>query len=196
MIDRRLLRALAVTAALGAPVAGARAQSAAATVTVTAWVDVALSGIAVQDLGFGTATPGTSVTVTPGATAGCTGCTAGEWQITNLSNAKNANRKYIQLTFTSLPSTLTQTDGTPLAVSWSNAAMACLEKNAAEYFCYAGWTPTQGAMHSVAINPDPNGQKGARNMNIYLGGMISPPSTQKAGVYHGLVTLQMAYGAF
>lgn len=196
MIDRRLLRALAVAAALAAPVAGARAQSATATVNIAAWVDVALSGIAVQDLGFGTATPGTSVTVTPGAAAGCTGCTAGMWQITNLSNAKNANRKYVQLTFTSLPAALKQTDGTPLALTWSNAAKACLEKNAAEYYCYSVWTPTQGAMHSVLINPDPNGQKGARNMNIYLGGMIAPPSTQKAGVYFGLVTLQMAYGAF
>lgn len=195
-MNRRLRRALAVAAALGAPAAAARAQSASSTVTITAWVDVALSGIAVQDLGFGTATPGTSVTVTPGATAGCTGCTAGEWQMTSISNAKAANRKYIQLTFTSLPATLNQTDGTPLAVSWSNAAKACLEKNAAEYYCYPGWTPTQGAMHSVLINPDPSGQKGVRNMNVYLGGMIAPPSTQKAGVYHGLVTLQMAYGAF
>lgn len=196
MIDRRLLRALSAAAALWAPAAAARAQSASSTVTVTAWVDVALSGIAVQDLGFGTATPGTSVTVAPGATAGCTGCTAGKWQITNLSNAKQANRKYIQLTFTSLPAALKQTDGTPLAISWSNAAKACLEKNAAEYYCYAGWTPTQGAMNSVLINPDPNGQKGVRNLNVYLGGMISPPGTQKAGVYYGLVTLQMAYGAF
>lgn len=190
---------LALVALAGVRVAPAAGQSRSSSVAITATVDVALTGIAVQNLVFATATPGGSMTVTPGTTAGCTGCQAGKWQVQRLSKSPAAGRRFVQLTFTALPTTLARNGGgPPLAISWTNAANTCLATTGggAEYYCFGAWTPSQGVMHSVRINPDPSGQTAQRDLNIYLGGTIAPPATQQAGYYSGVVTLQMAYGSF
>lgn len=180
--------------------AAARAQSTVAQVVVVgAFVDPALTGSAIRDLDFGATTIGTPVTVAPNATAACTGCASGLWTLNNLTSAAAANRRYVDVTFT-LPSALVEpTSGATLAISWVNAARACLVKAGVEYSCYATWTPASGVQRGLQINgpgaPATPGGPGQRDMNVYLGGTISPTSGQRAGTYHATVSLTYGYGA-
>ena len=62
--------------------------------------------------------------------------------LTELSNANNPNRAYMQMTFTSLPSTLTRIGGTEtLAVSWTNAAKAAQPASASSGKAGASFPP-------------------------------------------------------
>lgn len=188
---------IAATAlALSGASASAFAQNLNNVVPVSAFVDVLIEGNAVQDLEFGTVVPGTSRTVTPGAAASCAGCLSAMWTMPRISNGNQVGRQFVQLTYTALPSTLTHTDGaTTMPISWTNAGSAALMKNGTEYYWHTPWTPVQGTSHSVRVNPDPAGVGGQRHLNIYLGGTLAPPASQKAGAYYGVVTLQMAYGS-
>lgn len=194
----RVHAALLAAIALALPGANATAwaQSQAAVVPVSAFVDVLLEGNAIRDLDFGVITPGTSRTVAPTAASGCAGCLSGQWQMPRISNGAQANRQFVQLTYTSLPSALTHVDGvTTMPISWTNGAGSALMKNGTEYYWHTPWTPVQGVSRSVRVNPDPLGTNGTRGLNIYLGGTLAPTSAQKAGAYHGVVTLQMTYGS-
>lgn len=177
----------------------AGAQSATGNVGSTAIVDLALSGTAVRDLDFGQLTPASAQTVSPSDVPGCVPCASGKWIFSNLIGTGAPATRFAQLTFTVLPSELIGPGGATLPLAWTNAARACLQKGAAEYHCYADWTPAQGMPQSHPVNgpgapPTPAGS-GSRSMNVYLGGTAQPPASQRAGVYFGTVTLQFAYGS-
>lgn len=190
------LAAVALLAGSGGRVVHAQTNG---NVTINAFVEAALSGQGIRDLDFGRLIPGTMQTVAPNNTPSCTGCTSAQFRFINLLPAFFIFRRYARMTFT-LPATLTHTSGASLTPSWGNAARACLEKNAVEYHCYPTWTPVSGVYHSLLINgagspPTPAGA-GERNMNVYLGGTVNVPATQRAGVYNGTVTLTFTYAAF
>jgi len=194
MIRSSAVAILAGLVAAAAPTA-ARAQSSSASVSINGFLDVALTTGSVRDLVFASTTPGTTQTVAAANAAGCTGCQSGMWQLTNLSNSNQANRRFVDITFTAMPATLPRTGGgATLAVSY--VAKTCLsDRFGTEYYCDAQWTPTVGVVHGARINPDPAGQNGQRSMSVYLGGSISPPTTQQAGNYNGVITVTFAYSA-
>lgn len=175
--------------------ATAAAQSSSASVAINAFLDIALTTGSVRDLIFASTPPGTSQSIAAANAAGCSGCQSGMWQLTNLSNSNQAARRFVDITFSALPTTLTRTGGgASLAVSY--VAKTCLTNRfGTEYYCDAQWTPAVGVVHGARINPDPAGQNGQRSMSIYLGGSISPPTTQQAGNYNGVITVTFAYGA-
>ena len=188
-----LIPALALPAVLGA-------QTATANLTAVAVIDVALVGAAIRDLGFSYLTPGATKTVTAADAGGCAGCTSGKWTFSNLLAGNQAGRRNASLTFTQLPASLTSTNGSTLALTWTNSARACLIKGGIEYYCFPAYTPVQGVAHLDQINGagapgtafEPNGG-GRRDLNVYLGGIAAPTAGQAAGYYTGTITLQFAY---
>jgi hypothetical protein len=138
-------------------------------------------------------------TVAPSDVPGCALCASGKWTFANLTNSSAPATRFAQLTFTTLPSILTGPGGATLPLTWTNGARACLQKAAAEFHCYADWTPVQGAPQSHPINgpgaPATPGGPGLRSLNVYLGGSAQPAATQRAGVYFGTVTLQFSFAS-
>ena len=176
----------------------ARAQT--ANMQVSAIIDVALIGEAIRNLAFGYVTPGQSQTVASSETPGCAGCTSGKWSIQGLFKGNQPNRRNMAITFTQLPASLANASGATMPLTWTNAAKACLTKGGIEYYCFPSYTPTQGATVLHQINgagapgsaAEPNGG-GARNLDVYLGGIATPTAGQRAGYYTGTITLQFAY---
>jgi hypothetical protein len=176
------------------------AQTATGAVGVNAIVDAPLTGAALRDLDFARIAPGLPQTVAPSDVAGCALCSSGKWRFSNLAFPILPIFFFARLTFTTLPATLVGPGGATLPLTWTNGARACLERNGAEYHCYAPWTPAQGVTQSLRIGgagapPTPGGLPIGRNMNVYLGGTAQPAISQRAGIYVGSVTLQFAYGS-
>lgn len=176
------------------PVA-ARAQSSSATVAINGFLDVALTTGSVRDIVFPSTAPGATTSIAAANVAGCAGCTSGMWELLNLVRSNAANRRYVDITFSQLPSSLPRTGGGG-ALPVSYVARTCLiNRFGTEYYCDPQWTPAVGVVHGARVNPDPAGQNGRRDMHIYLGGAISPTTTQRAGYYNGVITITFAYGA-
>lgn len=194
---RTLARTLMLIGVVLTPIA-ARAQS--ANMTVTAVVDVALTGQAIRDLAFGYVTGGQSTTIATSDVAACAGCTSGKWSFLNLANGNQASRRNAAMTFTQLPAALVSPTGATLPLTWTNGAKACLTKAGVEYYCFPIYTPTQGTARLHQINgagapgtaSEPAGG-GRRNLDMYLGGIATPTAGQRAGYYTGTITLQFAY---
>ena len=197
MITRTLRALLALALAL--PVF-AGAQTSTGNLAVVAVIDVALVGSAIRDLEFSYVTPGVNKTVAAADAPGCVGCSSGKWTFAGLLQGNQAGRRNASLTFTQLPTALTNVNGATLPLVWTNAARACLFKAGLEYFCFPAFTPAQGIAHLDQINgagapgaaAEPNGG-GRRDLNVYLGGIAAPTTGQAAGYYTGTITLQFSY---
>lgn len=188
-----------LTLALAATGGAAGAQQVQANVQGLAIIEEALVGSAVRDLEFGTLVPGAPQTVASADAQSCAGCASGLWALTGLSQANNAARRYIRITYVSLPATLAGPGGATLALGWTNAARACVMRSGAELYCVTQ-TPSAGGSFSVPINgpaapaaaqPGTHG----RDMHLYLGGTATPTAGQRAGVYSGTVTIRMEYSS-
>ena len=197
-IRRLVPLALAACLAFLASARLARAQSANGAVTIDALLEDQLTGLGVRDLEFARLAPGSATTVAPTNTPGCAGCTSALFTFTGLFTGGGASRRYARITFT-LPAQLVSPQSFTLGPTWTNAARACLEKAAAEYFCYPVWTPVSGVSQSLQINgpgsPATPPGPGSRSMNIYLGGTLNVPASQPAGVYIGTVVATFTYAA-
>ncbi len=186
--------------ALSATSGAAGAQQVQANVQSLAVVETALTGAAVRDLEFGTATPGIPQTVAPQNAQSCAGCASGLWVFSSLSPANSANRRYIRVTFVSLPASLAGPGGAALPLNWTNAARGCVVRGATELGCATG-TPVAGDAYSYQINgpgADPALQPGTngRDLYLYLGGTATPTASQRAGIYSGIVTIRFEYSSF
>jgi len=188
-----------LTLALAATGGAAGAQQVQASVQGLAVIEEALVGSAVRDLEFGTLTPGVSQGVAPQNAQSCAGCASGLWELTGLSRANNAARRYISITYVSLPATLAGPAGATLTLNWTNAARGCVMRSGAELYCVTQ-TPSAGGTFSIPINGptapaavEPN--SGGRDMHLYLGGTASPTASQRAGVYTGTITVRMEYSS-
>jgi hypothetical protein len=178
----------------------AGAQLRQANIQSLAAVETALTGAAVRDLEFGTATPGVPQTVAPQNAQSCAGCASGLWVFSNLSSSNSPSVRYIRVTFLSLPATLTGPGSASLPLDWTNGARGCVVRNGAELGCATG-TPVQGAGYSYQINgpgADAALQPGTtgRNLYLYLGGTANPATSQRAGIYSGTVTIRFEYTNF
>jgi hypothetical protein len=178
----------------------AGAQLRQANIQSLAAVETALTGAAVRDLEFGTATPGVPQTVAPQNAQSCAGCASGLWVFSNLSSSNSPSVRYIRITFLSLPATLTGPGSAALPLDWTNGARGCVVRSGTELGCATG-TPVQGAAYSYQINgpgADAALQPGTtgRNLNLYLGGTANPATNQRAGIYSGTVTIRFAYSNF
>lgn len=187
------LAILATGGAAGAQLKQANIQSLAA-------VETALTGAAVRDLEFGTATPGVPQTVAPQNAQSCAGCASGLWVFSNLSSSNSASVRYIRVTFVNLPASLTGPGSASLPLNWTNAARGCIVRAGTELGCETG-TPVAGAAYSYQINgpgADPVLQPGTngRNLYLYLGGAVTPATSQRAGIYSGTITIRFEYSSF
>lgn len=183
--------------ALAATGGAAGAQQVQSSVQSLAAVETALTGAAVRDLEFGTATPGVPQTVAPQNAQSCAGCSSGLWVFSNLSSSNSPTVRYIRVTFLNLPAALTGPGSASLPLDWTNGARGCVVRGGTELGCATG-TPVQGGAYSYQINgpgADPALQPGTtgRNLNLYLGGTANPATNQRAGIYSGTVTIRFEY---
>ena len=186
-----------ITLALAATGGAAGAQQVQANVQSLAMVEVALTGTAVRDLEFGTATPGVPQTVEPQNAQGCSGCSSGLWILSNLSSSNSPTQRYVRITFVDLPAFLDGAGTATLPLSWTNGARGCVTRAGAELFCVSG-TPVSGGAYSYQINgpgapaavqPGTTG----RELFVYLGGTVTPAAGQQAGYYTGTITIRFEY---
>lgn len=197
----RVLRGwvLAVLVPLGAvaPAERAAAQQQTATIQARAMIEDGLGGSAVRDLELGTVMPGVPQTVAPQDVQSCAGCASGLWIFPNLSTSNGASRRYIRITYSSLPAVLTSSTGTTLPLAWTNAARGCVTRAGTELHCTTT-TPVSGGSTSFVINgpaapaavqPGTTG----RDFLLYLGGTAVPAPGQMAGHYAGTVTIRFQY---
>lgn len=191
------LAVLACAVALSGGAAAAQQQQSA--IQALAFVEEALTGSAVRDLEFGTLSPGVPQTVASGDAQSCAGCASGLWTLTGLTPANAPQRRFVRVTYVSLPSALSGPGGATLGLSWTNAARTCVMRTGAELYCVTH-TPSAGSGHSIQINgpgapaaaqPGTNG----RSVNLYLGGTATPTAGQRAGVYTGTITVRMEYSS-
>jgi hypothetical protein len=175
----------------------ASAQTLTATVTTALVVDVALSGAAEQNLDFTRMQPGAAKSVAAQDAQSCTdACTAGRWRFQNISRRNTDQRANMQ--FAVLPDSLVGPGGTKLGVAYT--ARACVYDRAtnASLGCVAQAATVQGSTVVVPINKTA-GAIGdlnpaiARDIYLWLGGIASPQSGQRAGAYTGVVTVFFFY---
>ena len=180
-----------------APAETVAAQQQTATIQARAMIEDGLVGSAVRDLELGTVMPGAAQTVAPQDVQSCAGCASGLWIFPNLSAGNGASRRYIAITFSSLPAALTSSTGAALPLTWTNAARGCITRSGAELYCTTS-TPVSGGATSYVINgpaapaaaqPGTSG----RDFLLYLGGTAVPAPGQMAGHYAGTVTIRFQY---
>jgi len=178
----------------GAPVA---AQPINATVATGLIVDEALIAAAIQNLEFGSMSPGGSKLVSAKDAQTCTdGCMSGKWRFQNLSKKGSDRRANLQ--FTALPDSLTGPGGAKLGVAYN--ARACVYNRATNLSvgCVTQGSTTQGSTLVVPINKVP-GSFGdtsppmSRDMYLWIGGTASPRPGQRAGDYTGVITVFFFY---
>ena len=174
-----------------------RAQTVTATVATGLVVDVALTGAAEQNLDFTRMQPGSTKTVSAQTAQGCAdGCAAGRWRFQNISR-KNGDRT-ANMQFSVLPDSLTGPGGAKLGVAYN--ARACVYDRATNTSlgCVTQASSIQGSTVVVPINKIA-GAIGdfnpaiARDIYLWLGGVASPQSGQRAGDYTGVVTVFFFY---
>lgn len=137
-------------------------------ISASADVIAALSVTGDNDLTFGDVSPGVNKSVAPDA------ATAGLFTVSGGADAS------VELQFSTLPSTLS--DGTnTLPISYT--ANYGDSYNAANDF-----TPSEGAAFSGSPTIPTDG-----DMNVYLGGQVTPAGTQAAGNYSATITLTATY---
>ena len=129
---------------------------------------VGVSGV--RSLVFGVVFPGVPLTV-----ARTDAANSGQFDLTGNKNAQ------VQLTFT-LPTTMTGPAGATMPLTFGGSD--------------AGYSASQAVGSQVASDPrtpflatlNKNGRG-----SVFLGGTVTPPTTQRAGSYTGTITLSIVY---
>jgi hypothetical protein len=180
--------------AVSAPATG---QTVTATLATGLIVDVALSGAAEQNLEFTRMQPGTPKTVAAQTAQSCVdGCAAGRWRFQNIS--RKGSDRTANMQFVALPDSLVGPGGAKLGVAYN--ARACVYNSATNLLlgCVTQASSIQGSTVVVPINKVA-GAIGdlsppiVRDIYLWLGGVASPRSGQRAGDYTGVVTVFFFY---
>ncbi|HEX2189966.1 MAG TPA: hypothetical protein VHG51_13760, partial [Longimicrobiaceae bacterium] len=106
---RNWLRLAVLVLAVAAPAAGAQQRQ--STIQSLAIVEEALFGSAVRDLEFGAVSPGVPQAVAAGDAQSCAGCASGLWTLTGLSPANAVQRRFVRVTWVSIPAALAGPSG-------------------------------------------------------------------------------------
>ncbi len=165
-------------ALLGAALAAPRALPAQAllSLTATATVDnTALSAQTAQSLAFGTVIPGSPMTVVPNSAA------------SGMIRIQGAKKAQIIVTFT-LPTTLTAGSGPyTMPISFGTTSACALPVFPVGSVCS---TFNPNASYTGQI---PNKAAPQNEVDIYLGGTVSPAAGQRGGVYTGTIVMTVIY---
>lgn len=154
---------LALTVAVPTTVSAQQSAS----ILAQATVQTPLTVTGVSNLDFGNVFPGVNPTVL------LTDAGAGHFQVVGVLNAE------VDVSFSSLPATLTS-GGNSIAISYSG-----------------GWNPAANPAAATAFTPASgltdrlDGATG--EMHVYLGGTLTVPANQPAGLYQATITLDAAY---
>lgn len=168
------LRLLAIAGAAALTLAAGRTASAqSATINVSAQVQTPLTLTVNSPLAFTTVFPGVAKTVT--ATGGANSATAGNVGIAGQGNAQ------VNISFV-LPTTLATGGGTTMPISFS-ATSGCYNTTNAATGCTT-FNPAAAIQQNLSAT-------GA--LYVFLGGTVTPATTQAAGTYNGTVTINVAY---
>ena len=167
----RLLAAASVAALTVAAARPAMAQS--ATINVSATVQTPLTLTTQSALDFTTVFPGVAKTVT--AAGGTNSATAGRVQVAGQAGAQ------VSVGFV-LPTTLAN-GAVTMPISYG-ATSGCFNATA---------TPTGCTAFDPAVGQTRNLDAATGLLFVYLGGTVTPATTQAAGTYTGTVTLNVAY---
>jgi hypothetical protein len=161
---RKIVPALALATALALP--SLAAAQASGSVQATANVLTPLSVDGAQPLEFGDVLPGISYTINPGT---------GSSGLFEISGATGAG---VLLNFT-LPSELSG-PGDPIAISFGGAS-ALVDNGSTS----TSFDPSTSDYLS-AMN-------GSGNLDVYIGGTITPAQSQAQGAYSATISLQVVY---
>ncbi len=174
-----LVRAVSVVL-LGAALAAPRALLAQSAVSLaaTATVDnTALTAVTAQALGFKTVIPGTPLTVNPVTQSVSAG-------MIRIQGAKKAT---VLISFT-LPTQLRAGTGPyTMPISFGTTSACQLPVFPAGSTCTA-FNPATTLTTSI-----PNKNAPSNELDIYIGGTVSPSVTQHGGVYTGTIVLTVTY---
>ncbi|HEX5633959.1 MAG TPA: DUF4402 domain-containing protein [Gemmatimonadales bacterium] len=162
-----MTRASALVAVLlGVAASAGHAQS--ANVTVRAQVGAAMTVTGARALSFGNVTAGVASTIP------VNGVTSGRFLVNGPGNTG------IRLSFT-LPGTLVNGGSTLPIGAWT----ACRNNNNNSTNGCTAFTPS-GAGTTATLHP-------SGNMNVFVGGTVTPAANQAGGLYTGTVTLTVSY---
>jgi len=145
------------------------AQAQSASITASATVQQALTILAVDNLAFGNAFPGTTNAVLP------SDANSGSWSLTGAANAE------VTLTWT-LPANLQDASLNNLPITFGATAAGYNVANSR-----AGLTLVNPAAVATTRLDATTG-----NLYVFIGGSVSP-TTQPAGAYSGSIQLATAY---
>lgn len=165
---RKPILSLVGAAAIAAVLTPTTTEAQSASINATATVATALTVTNVRDLGFGTVIPGFNRTILT------TDGTSGHFQLAGGANAE------VALSYSLLPATLDDGLGNSMAVSFT----------ATHNTTDAGGTGT-GFVPSAGLTTRLDAATG--ELHIYMGGTLTVPAGQAAGLYSGTVTLDAAY---
>ena len=155
----------AFVVALAAPSAVSAQQS--ASILAQATVQTPLTVTGVSNLNFGNVFPGVNPTVV------LTDAGAGHFQIAGVLNAE------VDVSFSSLPATLTS-GGNNIAIVYTGGWHTLANPAAATAF-----VPSAGLTERL--------DAATGELHVYLGGGLTVPGNQPAGVYQATITLDAAY---
>jgi hypothetical protein len=187
-----MARCLAAAALVVAPAVAGAQQVETFEMAIAGFIDVNMSGSGVQNLEFGTLTPGIPTVVAP------LDPVAAKWRFTGIPNNNAAANRYADLAFVSLPSVLGGPGGATLPIG-SYQVRVALEKNGVDFYYFPATYVVTPA--SPAIDPNPRinggttpgapgaGGNNGRSLVVYMGATVSPTAGQRAGVYEGTLTL-------
>ena len=188
----RFTRSLAAAGCVALPAAAGAQQVELYDMAIAGVVGGTLSGTGVRSLEFGTLTPGVPLVIAP------LNSVSAKWRFTGIPNNNGAGNRYADLTFVSLPSTMSGPGGATLPIGTYQVRVG-LEKNGTDYYYFPATYTVSPA--SPGINPNPQinggttpsapgaGGNNGRALVVYMGATVSPAAAQRAGVYEGTLTL-------
>lgn len=169
----RLMKSSVLTAViLCAAASPATAQTPSGSILAKANVLTALVVTPGTDLDFGLVIQGVNKTVDPAAPA--SGTTSGKFSIAGQASQS------VSVTFTALPANLTGPSSATMPITYTGIRNTTNSPSGGVAF-----TPSTG----IASTP----LSGTGDLYLFLGGTVSPGTSQSAGSYQATVTMQVAY---